>query len=61
MGFGEAFGGDGVGVLLFDVVGELVGHVGFDEAGCDDVGGDVAGAEFAGDGACHADEACFGG
>lgn len=61
LGFGEAFGGDGVGVLLFEVIGEGFGHVGFDEAGGDDVGGDVAGAEFAGDGAGHADEAGFGG
>src|SRR5690606_10095480 len=48
-GFAEAGHGDEGGGGLLDVLAELAGHVGFDEAGGDDVGGDVAFGEFLGD------------
>src|SRR5690606_14089257 len=42
-------------------VGEGLGHVGFDEAGGDDVDGDAAGADFTGEGFAEADDAGLGG
>src|SRR5690625_4595263 len=57
----EAAGRDRGAQLVLLRLGQRPGHVGVDEAGGDDVGGDVPRAELAGDGACHADEAGLGG
>ena len=43
------------------VFGEIGGHVGFDEAGGDDVDADVSFADFAGEGLAGADQSCLGG
>ena len=50
---------DGLGALdaVDDVLGEVAGHVGGDEARGDDVGGDALTAELAGDGLGECDEA----
>src|SRR5699024_9794261 len=47
--------------LVPTLLGKGVGHVGLDEAGGDDVDGDVAGAQFTGQGAGKTDESGLGG
>ncbi len=55
----EGVEGDFAEEVLFEVVVEDVGHVGFDESWCDGIDGDATGAEFAGGGFGEADDAGF--
>src|SRR5690625_2234457 len=56
----ETSGGDGAEIGLLAIFGQCLGHVGVNGSGGHHIRGDSPAAQFAGDGASHADEAGFG-